>query len=142
MLDLCCSFGAESDLLLNVKKLLWGFVGVLIGTKYPLLRLDVNNLPRVDSFVYLGVNFKLDLKLCVDYTLRCRKFLAAVCDVLRSRVAGYEDIFTNILVKKCLPILDYGLDCVVLDSYFLNVISKSWITAFRWLFNYCRFEST
>ena len=83
------------------------------------------------GFVYLGVNFKLDLKLCVDYTLRCRKFLVAVCGVLRSKVAGYEDIFANILVKKCLPILDYSLD-----------LSKSWNTDFRWLFSYCRFEST
>ena len=57
MLDLCCGFGAECDLLFNVKKSLWGFIGVLIGTKYPMFRLGINNLPRVDSFVYLGVNF-------------------------------------------------------------------------------------
>ena len=66
----------------NVKKSLWGFFGVLIGINYPMLRLGVNNLPRVDSFVYLGVNFKLGLKLYVDYTLPSRKFLAAVCGVL------------------------------------------------------------
>ena len=142
MLDLCYSFGAECDLLFNVKKSLWGFDGVLIGTKYPMLRLGVNNLPRVDSIVYLSVNFKLGMKLCVDYTMRCKKFLAAVCGVLRSKVARYENIFANILVKKCVPILDCGLDCVVLDSYSLNVISKSWNTAFGWLFNYGRHKST
>ena len=110
--------------------------------KYPMLRLGVNNLPSVNSFVYFGVNFKVGLKLCVDYTLRCRKFLVAVCGVLRSKVAEYEDIFVNILVIKCLPILDYGPDCVVLDSYSFNVMRKAWNTAFRWLFNYGRFEST
>ena len=47
MLDLCCGFGAECDLLFNVKKSLWGFAGVLIGTMYPMLCLGVNNLPRV-----------------------------------------------------------------------------------------------
>ena len=85
MLDLCCGFGAECDLLFNFKKSLWGFVGVLIGIKYPLLRLGFNNLSRVDSFVYFGVNFKLGLKLCVDYTLRYRKFLAVVCGVLMQK---------------------------------------------------------
>ena len=41
MLDLCCGFGVEYDLLFNVKKSLWGYVDVLIGTKYPLLRLGI-----------------------------------------------------------------------------------------------------
>ena len=79
MLNICCDFGAECDLQFNVKKSLWGFVGVLVGKNYPQFHLGFNDLPRVDSFVYLGVTFNLGHKLCVDFSLKCRKFLASVC---------------------------------------------------------------
>ena len=36
---------------------------------------------------------------------------------------GYEDVFAIILIKKCLSTLNYGLDCIVLDSYSFNVVS-------------------
>jgi hypothetical protein len=46
-----------------------------------------------------------------------------VC-VLRHKVAGYEDVFSEILVKKCLPVLEYGLDCVHLDTSSFNAVNK------------------
>ena len=141
MLDLCVNFRKECDLSFNVKKSLWGFVGVLIGNKYPQFHLDLSDLPRADWFVYLGVKFKFSLKLCADYLLRCGKFLASVSGILRYKVMGYEDVLATILIKKCLHILNYGLDCVVLDSYSFNVVSKSWNNAFRWLFNYRKYDS-
>ena len=98
-------------------------------------------LPRADWFVYLGVKFKFGLKLCVDYSLRCGKFLASVSGILRYKVMGYEDVFATILIKKCLPILNYGIDCIVLDSHSFNVVSNSWNDVFRWLFNYRKYES-
>ena len=55
---------------------------------------------------------------------------------------GYEDVFATILIKKCLPILNYGLDCIVLNSYSFNVVSKSWNNACLWLFNYRKYDST
>ena len=115
-------------------------VGTLVGN--PILQLGTCELPKVESIVYLGVCFKLNAKLSVDYSQRCRKFLASVCCVLRNKVVGFEDIFAHVLVRKCLPILNYGLDCVLLDYNSINVISKSWNTAFRWLFNLGKFEST
>ena len=81
MLDLCVNFGKECDLSFNVKKSLWGFVGVIIGNKYPQFHLDLSDLSRSDWFVYLGVKFKFGLKLCVDYSLRCGKFLASVSGI-------------------------------------------------------------
>ena len=36
---------------------------------------------------------------------------------------GYEDVFATILIKKCLPNLNYGLDSIVLDSHSFNVVS-------------------
>ena len=92
MLDLSVNFAKECDLSFNVKKFLWGFVGVLIRNKYPQFHLDLSDLPRTDWFVYLGVKFKFGLKLCVDYSLRCGKFLVSVSGVLRYKVMGYEDV--------------------------------------------------
>ena len=37
---------------------------------------------------------------------------------------GYEDVFGIILIKKRLPIFKYGLDCIVLDSLFFDVVSQ------------------
>ena len=61
--------------------------------------------------------------------------------MLRHKVTGY-DVFSEILIRKCLPVLDYGIDCVFLDTSFFNDISKAWNTAFRWLFSRKRFDST
>ena len=124
------------------KKSLWGFVGVLIGNKYPQFHLDLSDLLRADCFVYLGVKFKFGVKLYVDYLLRCGKFLASVSGILRYKVMRYEDVFATILIKKCLPNLNYGLDSIVLDSHSFNVVSKPWNNTFRWLFNYRKYDST
>ena len=125
MLDLCVNLGKECDLSFNVKKSLWDFVGILIGNKYSQSHLDLSDFPRADWFVYLGVKFKFGLKSCVDYSLRCGRFLASVSGILQYKVMGYEDVFATILIKMCLPILNYGLDCIVLDLYSFNVVSKS-----------------
>ena len=45
------------------------------------------------------------------------------------------------LVKKCLFILEYGIDSVNLDFNTFNVINKAWNTAFKWLFNYGKFDT-
>ena len=38
--------------------------------------------------------------------------------------------------------LSYGLDSLVLDSRCSAVVTKAWNTAFRWLFNLRKFDST
>ena len=65
-----------------------------------------------------------------------------MCGVLRHKVDDYEDVFSNILLKKCLPILNYALKCIYLDSASFNTVSKSWNMAFKWLFNIAKYEST
>ena len=96
----------------------------------------------IDFIVYFGNKFKFGHKLIIDYSIRSRKFLACVCNVLRNKVVGYEDIFANILAKQCLPILEYSSDSVDLDSNTFNVIYKAYNTTFKWLFNYGKFDST
>ena len=70
------------------------------------------NIPKTELLVYLGVTFKLGNVLSVDFSDRCRKFMSSVGNVLRHMVTRYEDVFSEILIRKCLPVLDYGLDSV------------------------------
>ena len=74
--------------------------------------------------------------------MRSRKYLACVCNILWNKVIGYADVFANIFIKQCLLISEYGIDSVDLDSNTFNVINKAWNTAFKWLFNYGKFDST
>ncbi len=142
MLSICYDFGVSCDLSFNTDKSFCGLVGRLFGGTFPTFLMGGQGIPRTENLVYLGVTFKLGSVLNVDFSDRCRKFMASVCSVLRHKVTGYEDVFSEILIRKCLPVLDYGLDCVFLDSSSFNVISKAWNTAFRWLFNRKKFEST
>jgi hypothetical protein len=113
-----------------------GLVGCLISNNKSLtFNLGFNALLNTDVLVYLGINFKLGRFMSVDCSSRRRKLLGSVCSVLRHKCIGYEDVFAKILVSKCLPILNYGMDCICLDSKSTNVIAKSWNNAFRWLFN-------
>ena len=65
----------------------------------------------------------------------------SVCGVLRHNLAGYEDVFVEILIKKCLPVLNYGLNCTHGDLNSLDIISNCWNIAFRWLYNLGKFKS-
>ena len=141
MLQLCYNFGCSCDLTFNTIKSVCGLVGRCISV-FPTFCMGNVNIPRTDKLVYLGITFKLGCSLTVDFSVRCRKFITSVCGVLRHKVAGFEDVFSEILIKKCLPVLDYGVDCLFLDSNCFNVISKAWNIAFRWLFNLGKFEST
>ena len=92
-------------------------------------------IPRTDTLVYLYATFKLGVNLTVDFFERCKKFISSVRSVLIYKVDGYEDVFSYIFIKKCLPTLNYALECFYLDSAYFNTASKSWNITFRWLFN-------
>ena len=46
---------------------------------------------------------------------------------------GCEMVFADIFVKKCLPILFYGLDCCTLKTSSINSVSQTWNMAFKWV---------
>ena len=66
-------------------------------------------VPRSDNIVYLGIRLKFGLQLLVDSSDRCRKFMAFVSSVSRPKVKVHEDVFSDILIKKCSPVLNYGV---------------------------------
>ena len=68
--------------------------------------------------------------------------MVSVSSIFRHKVTGYEDVFSDILIQKYLPVLNYSVDSVNLDSYSFNVINKCWNTACNWPFNHGKFKST
>ena len=116
ILNLCCNFGKECDLTFNIDKSCCGCIGIPISFKQPVLVLDGKVLRWADSFCYLGVNFLVGSSLKVDCKPRIQKFISSVFSVLHHKVKGYESIFADIPIKKCLPVLTYGLECCMLDS--------------------------
>ena len=80
--------------------------------------------------------------LQADCSEGIQKFIATVSSVLCLKLPGFEYMFTNILVKKCLPILFYGMDCCILNSVMLRSLSQAWNMPFKWLFNHRKCDST
>ena len=132
----------ECDLTFNIGKSCCGCIGIHISVKQPVLVLDGKVLIWTDSFCYLGVNLLVGSSLKVDCKPRIQKFISSVCSVLHHKVKGYGSIFADILIKKCLPVLTYGLECCILDSVSLNSVNRVWNMAFKWLFNLRKYDST
>ena len=104
--------------------------------------LDINSLKWSNNFTYLGIDFVLGSSLYVCCKHRIRKFVASVSLVLHSKSVGYENVFAEILLRKCLPVLMYGLDAVSLDSNSIKLVTQVWNCAFRWLYGVGKFTST
>ena len=52
--------------------------------------------------------------------------MASVSSVLHFKSVGYENVFAEILIRKCLPVLMYVLDAVFLDSNSIKLATQVW----------------
>ena len=84
-----------------------------------------------DKLCYLGIIFIINNDLKVDVSLRIQKFTAAVCTILRERIIGFENVYINVMVTKCMLILFYEIDCLHLDCNALKRLSVVWNMAYR-----------
>ena len=82
-----------------------------------------------DKLCYLDTMLIINNDTKVDVSLRIQKFTAAVCALLRGRIISFENVYVNVMVTKCMPILFYGIDCLHLDCNSLNRLSVVWNTA-------------
>ena len=73
---------------------------------------------------------------------RIRKFMASVSSVLHFKSMEYENVFAEILIRKCLPVLICGLDAVSLDSNSIKLVAQVSNYAFRWLYGVGKFTSS
>jgi hypothetical protein len=142
ILNICVEFGKCCDLLFNSDKSQCGFVGRSLLPQPANVLLCNHVLQWSTCFVYLGIEFTLGFKLKVNCKKRIQKFLASISSILRCKLSGYENVFAEILIKKCLPILFYGLDCVSIDSNSVKLVTQAWNCAFRWLYGVGKYTST
>jgi hypothetical protein len=142
MLDICCTVGLKFNLTFNSKKSVCGLFGARCNNSLASLELSGSALSWSDKMVYLGITFVFGLSLSVDVTNRLNKFYAAVCNVLKDKLLGFEDVYVRLLLTKCMPILFYGLDSLCINSKTVQALSKSWNMAFRWIFGMRKFDST
>jgi hypothetical protein len=142
MLELCTTFGQQCDLKFNVEKSCCGCIGKQMGNVIPKFDLNGFILPWVTKLKYLGSVFLTGKCLQTDCSERVHKFIASVSSILRYKVTGYEHIFADILIKKCLPILFYGFECCALSSVASKTVRQSWNLAFKWLYNLKKYDSS
>ena len=62
--------------------------------------------------------------------------------VLKDKLFGFERVYVHVLLPKCLPILFYSLDSMVINSSIVQAVTKAWNMAFRWIFGLRKFDST
>ena len=56
------------------------------------------------------------MHLTADITNRINKFDAIISSVLKNKLFGFESVYVNVIFSKCLPILFYGLDSMVINT--------------------------
>ena len=103
--------------------------------------LDRKILKWSDNFIYLGNDFVLGSSLNFCCKNRSKNFMASVSSELHFKLVGYENVFAEILIRKCLPVLMYGLDAVSLDSNSIKLVTQVWNCTFRWFYGVGKFTS-
>ena len=145
MLDICCNVGTKYNLSINPSKPVCSVFGNCSFNSLPQLKLLDFVLKWYDKMTYLGVCFVFEFTLSrlIDINPRINKFYADVCAVLKERVLGFENVYVCLLIlNKYLLILFYGLVSQFVSSKVLQALTKSWNTAFKWMFKLRKFGST
>ena len=142
LLHICSDVALIFDIIFNVSKSVAGFVGIKLSNLVCSLDIQGRQLSWVDIIKYLGIEFKLGTHLQADLSSRVRKFQSAVCAVLRHKLTGHELVYVEIILKKCMPILFYGLGAFDINSYTRNTLSQVWNMAFRFVFGLNKHDST
>ena len=132
MLDCCDEFGLKMDLSFNTKKSFYYCTSNINHINFKLS----SDLLRCagTTFKYLGVNLGIRQgKFCVIPDERIGKFVSSSMSVCRNTVNMPISVRLELLNKKCVPILMYGLCAGVCtqDKKRLSVIYRN---AYRFIF--------
>ena len=82
------------------------------------------------------------MHLTIYITNRPNKFYAAISSVLKDKLFSFQRVYVHVLLSKCLPILFYGLNSMVINSSIVQAVTKAWKMAFKWIFGLRKFDST
>ena len=108
MLDCCDEFGPKMNLNFNTKK---SFYFCSSNINHINFMLSCDLLPRAGTtFKYLGMSLGIKQgKFCVISDERIEKFISSSMSVCRNTVNMSISVRLELLNRKCVPILMYGL---------------------------------
>jgi hypothetical protein len=113
MVDICHEYGVKFGISFNASKSKWFTTDV--DDKYNDVVFQLGGVAIEHVYLcipYLGVKFIMKRhKLVVDISDRIRKFNCSAYNVLLNSSDLSETIRCEIIAKKCLPVLVYGLSC-------------------------------
>ena len=141
MLNVCFEYCTVWDMTFNAKKCALMYIGHSVLGDVPLMYMGADELSWVKEFKYLGLMVQSERELSVDVNVNCRKFLGACFGMFQRCGALNELILCELVLKKCLPILVYGLECVRLKAAQKQRLSVSFNTVIRRVFKLSRYTS-
>ena len=137
MLNICYTYCYKYGMYLNSAKSKWMCTDVhnkCKGVQFDLKGKKLENV--VNGIRYLGVNLVMDRKeLTTDIDDRIKKFKADAYDVLFNSSDLSETIRCELVVKKCLSILIYGIGAINVDQIAIYRFHVAYRKIFRYIFN-------
>ncbi len=126
MVDICSEYGEMYGISFNPTKSKWFYTGVFDDCRDVTFALGGSVIERDRlGITYLGIKFVMKRKiLVVDVNDKIRKFNSSAYSVLVNTKGLSEIVRCEIVVKKCLSVLIYGLGCSDVwpeDMYRLHV---------------------
>jgi len=141
MLNLCTVYGANFDIMFNVKKTVCIVVGKHCCVNLPDMFLSNLVIPWSEQFKYLGIVFNAKCELEVDCSVIKRKFYASFNSIIYKCSAAAEPVKLHLIKSYCLPLLTYNIGALELSKNVLSQLGICWNDAFRKIFGFHRWES-
>lgn len=138
MLNVCDMYGTCWDLKFNAKKCHVMQMSSDTNALLPDMSLGNDNIAWVNEMKYLGLQLQSRKGSLVNVDHNCRKFFGAAYGVLQRCASLSELILCEIIVRKCLPILLYGLECIVLNSAQRHKLNVAFNNVMRRIFKVSR----
>ena len=110
MINICYDYGVKFEICLNPKKTKWMCTNVYNSIKNVSFNLNGVTIVNGNCIAYLGVKFAMKKNiLTIDVDDRIKKFNMSVYNVLINTKDLSEVLKCEIIIKKCLPVLLYGM---------------------------------
>ena len=103
------------------------------GVQFDLNGVKLENV--VNGIRYLGVNLGYRKELTIDIDDRVKKFNAAAHDVLLNSCDLSDTIRCELVVKKCLSMLLYGIDAINVDQIAIYRLHVAYRKIIRYILN-------
>jgi hypothetical protein len=136
MLKICCEYCAKYGICINPKKTKWMCTDVYGVSDNVIFEVNGDTLENTGgSIKYLGVNLIMSRgRLTLDVDERIKKFNMAAYDVLLNSNDLSETVRCELIIKKCLPVLLYGVGAIKVSNDAVYRMHIAYRKIFRYIF--------